>query len=110
MPDRAPSFCVVPGCRALAPGRRCRVHAAAHERARPNVAARRWYYTKRWAGLRAQVLRDQAYQCARCQTIAPTLDVDHIRPHRGNLDAFWDRDNLQALCKACHSWKTQAGA
>ncbi len=28
--------------------------------------------------------------------------VDHIKPHKQNLDLFWDPDNLQAMCKECH--------
>ena len=31
------------------------------------------------------------------------LIVDHIRPHRGNDQLFWDPDNWQTLCKRpCH--------
>lgn len=32
--------------------------------------------------------------------------VDHIRPHRGDKDLFWDRANWQAMSKACHDKKT----
>ncbi len=28
--------------------------------------------------------------------------VDHVRPHRGGPDLFWDEDNLQAVSKAYH--------
>lgn len=28
--------------------------------------------------------------------------MDHIQPHRGDLDLFWGRDNWQALCRSCH--------
>ena len=35
-------------------------------------------------------------------------DVDHIVPHRGDRDLFWDRNNWQALCHSCHSKKTAA--
>ncbi len=38
------------------------------------------------------------------RTVAPAACVDHIRPVRcGGTD---ERDNLQALCWACHSVKT----
>lgn len=36
----------------------------------------------------------------------PATDVDHIVPHKGNHELFWDRDNWQALCHHCHSVKT----
>lgn len=35
--------------------------------------------------------------------------VDHIVPHRGNPDLFWDESNLQGLCHSCHSCKTARG-
>jgi 5-methylcytosine-specific restriction protein A len=28
--------------------------------------------------------------------------VDHIKPHKGDYELFWDADNHQALCKPCH--------
>lgn len=28
--------------------------------------------------------------------------VDHIRPHRGDMQLFWDKSNWQSLCKHCH--------
>jgi 5-methylcytosine-specific restriction protein A len=30
-------------------------------------------------------------------------NVDHIKPHRGNLTLLMDRRNLQGLCGRCHS-------
>lgn len=30
------------------------------------------------------------------------LVCDHIKPHRGDERLFWDRANLQTLCKPCH--------
>jgi 5-methylcytosine-specific restriction protein A len=32
--------------------------------------------------------------------------VDHIVPHRGREQLFWDESNWQALCKPCHDKKT----
>jgi 5-methylcytosine-specific restriction protein A len=32
--------------------------------------------------------------------------VDHIKPHRGDRNLFWDRANWQPLCKAHHDKKT----
>ncbi|WP_189426952.1 HNH endonuclease [Devosia pacifica] len=28
---------------------------------------------------------------------------DHITPHRGDDQLFWDRTNWQALCAHCHN-------
>lgn len=32
--------------------------------------------------------------------------VDHIIPHNGDYELFWDEGNWQALSKPCHSRKT----
>jgi 5-methylcytosine-specific restriction endonuclease McrA len=29
--------------------------------------------------------------------------VDHVEPHRGDQERFWDERNWQALCASCHS-------
>ena len=39
----------------------------------------------------------------------PAYAVDHIRPHRGDAALFWDRANLQSLCRSCHARKTACG-
>jgi 5-methylcytosine-specific restriction protein A len=39
----------------------------------------------------------------------PSTEVDHKTPHRGAYALFWDRQNLQGLCKRCHARKTQRG-
>jgi 5-methylcytosine-specific restriction protein A len=36
----------------------------------------------------------------------PATVVDHIKPHRGNQESFWDSDNWRAMCKRCHDIKT----
>jgi 5-methylcytosine-specific restriction protein A len=42
--------------------------------------------------------------CAVCHEPASVLD--HVKPHRGDPALFWDQDNWQALCVACHGRKT----
>lgn len=32
--------------------------------------------------------------------------VDHIIPHRGNMELFWRRENWQPLCEKHHNVKT----
>jgi len=79
------------------------------EHTRPNRDVRKWYYTAQWAHLRQQVLTDAAYTCAQCGMVQAALDVDHIVKHEGDPAQFWNRANLQALCKPCHSRKTEQG-
>ncbi len=66
---------------------------------------RRWYKTADWRRLRWQVLVEAQFTCAMCGRVgdSPSLVADHITPHRGSRDLFWDRGNLQCLCSACHS-------
>jgi 5-methylcytosine-specific restriction protein A len=64
------------------------------------------YRTQAWKVLRRQVLLESAHRCATQGCAAKASVVDHIRPHRGESDLFFDRDNLQAMCKPCHDRKT----
>jgi 5-methylcytosine-specific restriction enzyme A len=109
MPHRAPRFCLEPGCSQLVTDVRCPAHTVPGERLRPNLLLRRWYRTPAWKALRARILREQAYQCAECRRVTIRLDVDHITPHQGDQARFWDRANLQALCRMCHTRKTRRG-
>ena len=40
---------------------------------------------------------------------SPEMVVDHIKPHRGDQNLFWDSDNWQTLCRRCHNEKTARG-
>jgi 5-methylcytosine-specific restriction protein A len=110
--ERPLAYCQAGGCPARVVAGYCPAHAPAPrlERDRPNVEARTWYRTARWAALRRVVLVAAAYACAGCGAVQLRLEVDHIEPHRGNADRFWDRSNLQALCPSCHARKTNRGA
>lgn len=64
-----------------------------------------WYRTSRWRQLRASFLRSYptCFICGNKATIA-----DHIIPHKGNINLFYDANNLQPMCWSCHSRKTFA--
>jgi 5-methylcytosine-specific restriction protein A len=56
-----------------------------------------------------RVILDEHPMCVECLRVGkliPATVVDHIVPHKGNLDLFYDYDNLQPLCKRCHDAKT----
>jgi len=36
----------------------------------------------------------------------PASVVDHVIPHKGDYELFWDEENWQSLCKRCHDHKT----
>lgn len=62
-------------------------------------------YGYRWQKAREGFLRNHPL-CADCSRrgITQAADVvDHITPHRGDMNLFWDRDNWQSLCANCHN-------
>ena len=106
-PTAALRYCSQPGCQARVLRGRCPAHQPS-EQDRVNLAVRRWYRTARWKRLRAELFAENPL-CATCAAQQRTevwTDLDHIRPHRGDPRLFWDRANLQGLCKSCHSAKT----
>lgn len=48
-------------------------------------------------------------ECARHGKVRAASDVDHIVPHKGDSDLFWDQDNWQSLCGLCHKAKSGRG-
>jgi 5-methylcytosine-specific restriction protein A len=88
----------------------------------PRLSAYARGYTKRWdAAAKAFRLRyplcgmrplEQRPVMSRCfeqgRTTAAT-QTDHVQPHRGDVDLFWDAvNNWQSLCHACGARKSQA--
>jgi 5-methylcytosine-specific restriction protein A len=108
MPEAPKKPCPVPGCPRLVE----RGYCAAHEKllgpdARRESAARRGY-GRRWREASKAFLAEHPLcaECARRGATALASVVDHIQPHRGDQDLFWDRSNWQPLCKPCHDRKT----
>jgi len=107
-------FCPEPGCGAIVTRGRCPAHAAPPRdvcASLTDAQVHKWYCSKRWRELRASVIREQPF-CRVCFTFGRrvlTVDVDHVQKHNGDPDLFWNRENLQGLCKACHAKKTTRG-
>lgn len=68
-------------------------------------------YDSRWQKARLSYLNHHPL-CVKCWdndiTCTATV-VDHIIPHRGDMDLFWDVSNWQSLCKMHHDQKTGGG-
>jgi 5-methylcytosine-specific restriction enzyme A len=50
--------------------------------------------------------------CAECEnkgkdTLA--VQTDHVKPHRGDPEIFWDESNWQPLCASCGGAKSARG-
>ena len=102
-------YCAEPTCGAIVTKGYCAAHAVRQEQQRGNYDTRRRYRTVRWDRLRAQVLRDAQYRCAHCHQVRLKLEIDHIVRPGADDAAFWNRANLQPLCRTCHQQKTAAG-
>jgi len=114
-------FCADQTCNNRVERGYCPEHARARNRARGSQRARG--YTRRWesrarrfkaryplCGMRPDGRPPVMSQCYDEGRITPAYQVDHVVPHRGDDDLFWDEiNNWQALCAACGSRKTAAG-
>jgi 5-methylcytosine-specific restriction endonuclease McrA len=58
------------------------------------------YNTTRWRTLRKEKIKEIPY-CELCGADT-NLEVHHRVPPRGNEELFFNRDNLQVICSACH--------
>jgi 5-methylcytosine-specific restriction enzyme A len=74
---------------------------------------RKWnglYNSKEWKRIRTAFLARHPL-CQRCLTegrLTAASVVHHIQAHKGDLDLFFDGDNLAASCKACHDGVEQS--
>lgn len=98
------------------PGLRCRVDGAGVVGGRRDGCYTRTMgihgsmYDSHWNRERKAFLAEHplcAMHLALGRTVASAV-VDHKIPHRGDVALFWDRDNWQALCKACHDRHKQS--
>lgn len=65
-------------------------------------------YGSRWQKARETFLNrfPLCRECNRSGRIRLARIVDHVIPHRGDQELFWDTSNWQPLCKTCHDRKT----
>lgn len=77
------------------------------------IAWRAWYGTQAWRDLSLKVKIEARFTCewpgcGRVSGRSGEMVTDHKVPHRGDEALFWERANLQCLCKACHDRHKQA--
>lgn len=106
--------CAAPACRALVRGvRYCPKHehltrAVAKEYDDRRESSTQRGYSYKWQQARKGYLAKHPL-CAECERqglTAAATELDHITPHKGDKDVFWDRSNWEGLCRPCHSRKT----
>src|SRR4051812_30753896 len=66
---------------------------------------RLWYQSRWWNAIRrAQLKREvNCRLCVHRGRMTPAVAVDHVEPHRGRRDWFFNTFNLQSLCLHCHN-------
>jgi 5-methylcytosine-specific restriction protein A len=65
-------------------------------------------YNYRWRKARIAYLIQHPL-CVECSAegrVEQAVIVDHINPHKGNRELFWNKNNWQGLCKHHHDTKT----
>ncbi|MEY8205403.1 MAG: HNH endonuclease signature motif containing protein [Bermanella sp.] len=76
------------------------------EKSRPNAHRRGYSHVWRKARLGYLSHHPLCKHCERDEVVEEATVVDHIIPHRGDKQLFWDKTNWQPLCKRCHDHKT----
>lgn len=64
-------------------------------------------YGGRWQRYRLAYLAKHPL-CVACQAEGKVVEatvLDHIEPHRGNMEVFWRKGNVQGLCAHHHGLK-----
>lgn len=104
-------FCRKQGCSNLTDVGYCEQHTAEgykYDQYRGTAAERG--YGPRWRRERLLFLKQHPLcECTECKAtgaIEAATVVDHIVPHKGNYNLFWNKDNWQAMTKQHHDRKT----
>ncbi len=108
MPKRPNTPCKHPNCSKLVAygNKYCDEHKPLHTDEVRSASSRG--YNRQWQKASKAFLQAHPL-CEICKAkgrYTKATVVDHIIPHRGNRELFWDRSNWQSLCKSCHDTKT----
>ena len=107
--------CTYPGCNKLVDRGRCEAHQllnaakknAYYKNRDKTDIARKWLYSRRYRGAAAKFKQDHPFcvECYKQGIVKPGTILDHIIPHEGDEQLFWDVNNWQHLCNDCHEEK-----
>ncbi len=100
--------CAKPGCPNGTEGRYCQKHKPKGETYTRYSKEARVLYDARWWRYRRVFLKKNPLcaEHAKNGMVVAANVVDHIIPHRGSFDLFWQATNHQALCTTCHNEKS----
>jgi 5-methylcytosine-specific restriction protein A len=111
MPSAPLRYCAeFPRCRERTATTRCPTHTTARRKIRNVEFDERLYRQKKWLDLRLEVIGERP----ECEDKGPNCrilsqEVHHKVKRTDDLGLFYDRDNLMALCRPCHSERTSRG-
>jgi 5-methylcytosine-specific restriction protein A len=103
MAKAAPKPCNNPRCQKLTQGTYCEACKPLYGKDAGRKTFHQRGYTYRWRKARLAWLKAHPL-CVECG--GPATEVDHIRPHNGDIRLFWNIKNWQSMCRSCHSRKT----
>lgn len=95
-----------PSCNEFVVSGYCDKHKITYEKKKPEM--HNMYNNQRWRNYRLQFLSKHplCVECERQGKLIPGVVVDHIVPHKGDYQLFWDSNNHQTLCIYHHNQKT----
>ena len=109
-PQKAKRPCLSSGCKDFASNKGyCDKHQSrVKQRDRDRGTAHQRGYDAEWKKQRDEFLikNPLCVECRKKDYINPATVVDHIIPHKGDKDLFWDQKNWQPLCETHHNIKT----
>lgn len=105
-PRKLPTPCNYPNCPNLTHDRYCDEHKGQADAHRGTAAERG--YDARWRKYRKWFLKRNplCVECLKEGRTEPATVVDHVTPHRGDMELFWDTSNHAALCLSHHNAKS----
>lgn len=116
MPQRLKRKCNQFGCNALTIQSYCKKHEKPRkhwgkiEMRRDRTPDGKRIYDKHWSAFRKEYFKEHqnvfCVECKRRGVLVGATEIDHIIPLVKNMDLKYDLNNLQPLCKPCHSRKT----
>lgn len=108
MPRRPDTPCKHPGCARLVPygSKYCDEHAPMHTTDQRSTQEKGYGWKWQQESKRYLKAHPLCASCAAKGRYVKATVVDHIVPHRGDRELFWDKSNWQSLCKKCHDHKT----
>ena len=80
---------------------------AHHNRGRSTYAQNKLYATRKWRAYRQAIIQRRGGECVECGAtpLDQNIHLDHIKPLAQGGEAY-NEENIQILCRECHSRKT----